>query len=91
MTEENKKALDDNRRFFISLTGPAQMLTGLNNNEKSAILKAAREEFFGAGYSPDLWCGPCIAEFIIRTYRAYDNWLASQPVIVLANFPKHDS
>lgn len=90
MTEENQKILNDNRKFYISISGPSQTMMGFNAREKDDLLRVAREDFFGPGYSPDLYCGPCISEFIIRLYRAYDEWLSKQPVIVHANFPKHD-
>jgi len=85
MTSENKKILDDNRNFYESLAGPAQTLRGLNQHQKNDLLKVAREEFFGHQYSPDMWCPPCVADFILSVYRAYDK----QSLTVSANFPSN--
>lgn len=74
MNLEHAANLDKHRHFHTSLVGPAQMLRGLNNGEKNDILLAGRE-FFGQGYSPDLWCGPCIADMIKQVYNAYDKYL----------------
>ena len=89
MTPENKKILDELRPFHTSLAGPAQTLRGLNQHQKNDLLNVARAEFFGQGYSPDLWCPQCVADFIMNIYRAYDNWLSQQPAIVATGFPSN--
>ena len=74
MTQQHIDNLDKHRHFHQSITGPAQTLKGLNNGEKNDILEAGKH-FFGEGYSPDLWCQPCIADMIKQVYNAYDKYL----------------
>lgn len=93
MTEANKKAFEDNRHHYLTLKN-AGYLRGLNQHEKNNLLKAAREEFYGDKYSPDMWCAPCLVDFINGIYRQYDEWVKNNPVIeisqpVSANFPSH--
>ena len=71
MKLENIIKLEKHYHHWITLRD-AQYLRGMNNHELNDVLEVAREEFFGPGYSPDLWCGSCLAEFIKSTYTQYD-------------------
>lgn len=88
MTPENKAAFEDNRHHWHTLKN-AGYLRSLNANEKAAILKAAKDEFFGEGFNPDMWCGECVMDFIKQTYQRFEQWEAEQPIIVEANFPSN--
>jgi hypothetical protein len=74
MQQANKDFLDATRHHYLTLVN-AGYLRGLNVHEKEGLIRVAREEFFGAGYSPDMFCPSCVAEMVKSVYRAYDNWL----------------
>lgn len=76
MKPENRKFLDDNRHFHTTLV-QAQYLKGLNGNERSGMLNVMREEF-QPGYTTDLWCPTCVADFVLALYRYYDDFLTAE-------------
>jgi hypothetical protein len=44
------------------------------------LIRVAREEFFGAGYSPDMFCPSCVAEMVRSVYVAYERFKAEDAV-----------
>lgn len=76
MTPHNRATLDRHRHHHFTLVN-AQYMKGLNVHEREDMLRVAREEFFGAGYSPDMFCPKCVADFVLVLYRAYDEWLVN--------------
>lgn len=91
MKEANKALLDKHRPIYDVLIR-AQYLKGLNGQEINELLQVMHEEF-QPGYATDLWCGPCLIDFVKLLYRMYDDWIARQPkeepIIVAASFPAH--
>ena len=61
--------------------------------------------FFGANYSPDMFCPHCVAAFVLAVYKAYDDWIEKErvkddlknagtiisdaPIVVQASFPSN--
>ena len=98
MKPENKAILDANRHHYETAT-KAGYVKHFNAREKEDLLRVMQEEF-QPGYHYDMWCGPCIFDFIKLIYQRYDAWLAAQPkeeptetpVIenIHATFPKQD-
>lgn len=88
MTPENKKYLDDNIGYWITLRD-AFYLRGLNGETRSNFQRIMSEEFV-PGYTADLWCPQCCMDMVKNLYQHYERWQAAQPVIVEANFPKQD-
>jgi hypothetical protein len=74
MRQESKVILDHHRHHYTTFVN-AQYMRGLNVHERNQILQVARDEFFGQNYSPDLFCGACIGEFILKVYMAYDEYI----------------
>lgn len=102
MKPENKKFLDDNRHHHTNLV-KAFYLRNLDGNVRSMMQRVISEEF-QAGYTTDLWCGPCISDMVLKLYRHYDEWLVNnpepvemvepvvvdvKPIEVKANFPSN--
>lgn len=74
MTPENVNILLKHLHHFESLE-KAQYMRGLNGHERNDILSVGRAEFFGAGYSPDLWCPPCVSEMVKNVYNQFAIYL----------------
>lgn len=77
MKPENKAILDANRCHYETAI-KAEFVKGFNSREKDDLLRVMREEFI-PGYTTDMWCSPCIFDFIKLIYQLYDKWLAEQP------------
>jgi hypothetical protein len=77
MKPENKAILDKNRSHHLTAT-KAGFVKGFNAREKEELLRVMREEF-QPGYTTDMWCSPCIFDFIKLIYKHYDAWLEAQP------------
>jgi hypothetical protein len=77
MKPENREILDANRHHYETAT-KAGFVKHFNAREKEDLLRVMREEF-QPGYYYDMWCSPCVFDFIKLIYQHYDKWLASQP------------
>lgn len=95
MKPENKAILDANRGHHLTAT-KAGFVKGFNTREKEELLRVMREEF-QPGYTTDMWCSPCVFDFIKLIYKHYDAWLlantpAPEPDLssIHATFPKAD-
>jgi hypothetical protein len=92
MKPENKAILDANRHHYETAT-KAGYVKHFNAKEKEDLLRVMREEF-QPGYYFDMWCPPCVFDFIKLIYQRYDAWIAAQPKEptehIHATFPKID-
>lgn len=77
MKPENKKFLDDNRRYHTTLV-QAHFMAMLDGNTRSEFVRVMNEEF-QPGYTADLWCPPCVSDMVLAVYRRYDEYLAANP------------
>lgn len=73
MKPENRKFLDEHRHVHDTLV-KAFYVKHLDGPTRSAMVRIMREEW-QPRYSPDLWCGPCVADMVLSVYRHYDDWL----------------
>jgi hypothetical protein len=81
MKPVNKQFLDDNRHHHTTLV-KAFYLRSLSGATRETMQRVMSEEF-QTGYATDLWCPPCVSDMVLALYRNYDNWIASQPAIVI--------
>lgn len=88
MTPENEKIFRDNYHHWVTLRD-AFYLRGLNVHERENILKAAREEFYGQKYNPDMTCPTCIANMMKQVFTQFDDWADRQPITVQTSFPSN--
>lgn len=93
MKPENKAILDANRHHYETVS-KAGYVKHFNAHEREELLRVMREEF-QPNYTTDMWCGPCVFDFVKLLYQSYDKWLSdSQPkeeaITVHATFPKAD-
>lgn len=74
MTPENVNILTKHLHHLLTLE-KAGYMKGLNQHEINDLIQVARVEFFGAGYNPDVWCPPCLAEMIKNIYNQFTQYL----------------
>lgn len=73
MKLENEKFLEENKHFWDTLKN-AGYLKGISAHVKNEMLRVYREEWYPR-YLTDLFCPPCIADMIRKTYSQYELYL----------------
>lgn len=87
MLEANKKFLEDNIKHLNSARDG--FMRGIGQAELNRMQEIMGQEF-RPGYTADLTCPHCVLEMVKILAIHYQQWRDAQPVIVEANFPKHD-
>jgi hypothetical protein len=68
-------------------------------SERENYQRIMREEWFGPGYSTDLWCPSCVYNMVKILQQKFEEWMREEEakeyakrmeVTVHATFPKHD-
>jgi glucose-6-phosphate isomerase len=75
--------------------------------ERENYQRIMREEWFGPGYSTDLWCSSCVYNMVKILQQKFEEWMVAKEAAnaeldalmkegevltnVIASFPKHDS
>jgi hypothetical protein len=74
MKKENLELAIKHLYHFETLE-KGEYVNNLDNQVKDDLVKIGREEFFGIGWNPDMWCGSCIARAIKDIYERIYNYL----------------
>jgi hypothetical protein len=56
-----------------------QVVPYIDERQKAEILRIINEEF-DAMYRPNLWCGPCVIEMLVKAFKHLDGWYQDQQV-----------
>lgn len=76
MQKHNIESLERFRHLYDTYR-QVQVIGYLDQWQKDEILRVINEEF-DPMYRPNLWCGPCVAEMLVKAFRHLDAYYAQQ-------------